>query len=80
MNGLELRELKGEQRGEKRGEQRGRQLALRETVVKQLTKKFGPLPTSVATTIEAAPLERLDEILLAVLDATSLAELGLTDG
>jgi len=75
MNGLELREL----RGERRGEQRGALISRREIVVKLLTKKFGPLPDAVLVKIESASVERLDEILLAVLDAKSLAELDLID-
>jgi len=75
MNGLELRELRGERRGELRGELRGKC----QIVVKQLTKRFGPLPEAVLAQLNAFSSERLDEIALAFTEATSLAELGLGD-
>jgi len=68
MNGLELRELRGARKGRN------------EMLVKQLTKKFGPLSEAVPAKLKSYPAERLDEISLALLDATSLAELGLTEG
>lgn len=59
--------------------EQGRLLGKRDTVRKQLTKKFGPLSAAVAAQIEALPAERLEDIILAILDAKSLAELGLTE-
>ena len=58
--------------------EQGRLLEKREDVRKLLDKKFGPLPQDVLAHIEALSVERLDEILLAILDAKSLDEVGLT--
>jgi hypothetical protein len=57
----------------------GRLKEKREIVRKLLDKKFGPLPEGVQQRLWLLSGERLDEIVLAVLDATSLKELGLTD-
>ena len=73
MNGLELRE----RRGELRGELRGRLQEKREMVAKLLRKKFISLPDSIVAEINALPAERLDEIALASYDVNSLADLGL---
>ena len=81
MNGLELRELRGEKRGEARGEargeQRGRLQGKCDLVVKQLTKRFGPLSEAVLAQVSALSSDRLDEIAMAFAEATSLAELEL---
>jgi hypothetical protein len=50
----------------------------RETLRLQLEKKFGPLSRQVLEQIVFLPVERLDDVLLAILDAKSLEELGLT--
>jgi len=71
MGGLELRE--------QRGERRGRMNEKRDIVVRLLTKKFGSLSEAVQTQVNSLSPERLDEIVLSVIDATSLAELGLED-
>ncbi|MCI0702985.1 MAG: DUF4351 domain-containing protein [Planctomycetia bacterium] len=60
-------------------EERGRLLGKQDVVRKQLAKKFGPLPQDILQQIETLSVERLDEILLAILDAKSLKELGLAD-
>lgn len=57
----------------------GRLRALRDTLRKQLTKKFGPLPEPVANQLYALTAEQLEEKLLAILDAQSLKDMGLTD-
>jgi hypothetical protein len=59
-------------------EERGRVKGQRDIVRKQLDKKFGPLPQEVLAQIEALPVARLEELSLAILDAKSLEELGLT--
>ena len=71
MNGMELREL--------RGEKRGRLTAKRESLVKILSKKFGPLPVAAIAKLESLTPEQLDDLLLALLDASSIAELGLIE-
>jgi hypothetical protein len=42
-------------------------------------KKFGPLSPEVVYRLQTTPVERLDEIILEILTAQSLKELGLTD-
>jgi len=79
MNGMELRELRGERRGEARGLQLGRLNAKRESLVKLLMKKFGLLPDAAIDKLESLTPEQLDDLLLALLDASSIAELGLIE-
>lgn len=57
----------------------GRLRALRDTLRKQLIKKFEPLPEPVANQLSALTAEQLEEKLLAILDAQSLKDMGLTD-
>jgi hypothetical protein len=52
----------------------------REDVRLLLAKKFGPLSPAVQQRLENWPAERLEELLLALLDAPSLRALGLEDG
>jgi hypothetical protein len=59
-------------------EERGRVRERREIVRKQVDKKFGQLPINILAQIESLPVNRLEGILLAILDAKSLDELGLT--
>jgi hypothetical protein len=59
-------------------EERGRVRGKREMLRKQLEKRFGPLPPAVLARIETLATDRLDEISLAILDAKSLDELGLS--
>ncbi|HTU17463.1 MAG TPA: hypothetical protein VMG10_05315 [Gemmataceae bacterium] len=67
---------KGLQEGREMGLQEGRREAARLLLV----RKFGPLNEAVLARLAAWPAERLDELLLAVLDAPSLAALGLEEG
>jgi hypothetical protein len=46
----------------------------------QLEKKFGPLSPAVQQRLEEWPAERIEELMLAILDAPSLQALGLEDG
>jgi hypothetical protein len=50
---------------------------LRRLLRRQLEKKFGPLSPEVALRLESWPVERLEEVGLAYMDARSLDELGL---
>jgi hypothetical protein len=58
---------------EQRGEQRGQ----RELLRKQLERRFGPLPAIAQERLANWPADRLTELGLALLSATSLQELGL---
>ncbi len=70
----------GRQLGLELGRQEGRQEGRREAARILLERKFGPLSEAVQARLAAWPAERLDELLLAVLDAPSLLALGLEDG
>jgi hypothetical protein len=68
------------EKGVAKGLQDGREKGRREVARLQLERKFGPLSAAVLARLAAWPAERLDELLLAVLDAPSLAALGLEEG
>jgi hypothetical protein len=78
--GREVREMEigwleqGIQEGLQQGVVRGRL----ELVRRQLEKRFGPLSAAARQKLESLTAEQLDDIGLAVLDATSLDELGFT--
>jgi hypothetical protein len=59
--------------------ERGRQLERREVLRKQLTKRFGPLSAAVEQRLQSLSMDRMEELLLAILDARSLKDLGLED-
>jgi hypothetical protein len=59
--------------------EKGAAAALRRMLELQLTKRFGSLTPSVRERLQALPAERLDELLLAFVDAQSLQDLGLED-
>ena len=62
-----------------KGVAKGREEGQREIARLQLERRFGPLSAKVLHRLETWPTERLTELLLAVLDATSLQVLGLGD-
>jgi hypothetical protein len=68
------------EKGIVKGLEQGRQEGRREAARLQLERKFGPLSEAVLARLAAWPAERLDELLLAVLDAPSLFALGLEEG
>jgi len=67
------------EKGMEKGMEKGEEKALRRTVEKLLTKRFGPLSDSARQNLERLSIEKLDELVLAVLDAPSLEALGLTN-
>ena len=60
-----------------KGVQEGLDQGKRQGVRLVLEKKFGPLSEEVTRRLATWPADRLDELLLATLDAPSLAALGL---
>jgi hypothetical protein len=58
-------------------ERDGRVKGMRETLRKQLDKRFGPLGPDVIQRLEILPVEKVEEMALAILDAKSLDDLGL---
>ncbi len=67
------------EKGMAAGLAKGREQARRETARLFLEHRFGALPAPVLDRLDAWPAERLEELLLAVIDAKSLRELGLED-
>jgi predicted transposase/invertase (TIGR01784 family) len=57
------------------GEQRGRTIALRETLYRQIARKFGGVPDSISTKLEQLSLEQLGVVAEAIIDVASLEEL-----
>jgi hypothetical protein len=68
------------EKGVAKGREEGREEALQATrrlLQRQLEIRFGPLPEAVAQKLNNLPVERLEEIGVALISALSLAELGL---
>lgn len=62
---------KGEQRGEQRGEQKGEQ----RTIIRQLTRRFGELDSSLVERIKTLNIEKLDNLADALLDFSNINDL-----
>jgi predicted transposase YdaD len=58
--------------GREEGREEGKRLALRSTVTRLLTRRFGDLPFGVTEELETASAERLEELADQLLDAPSL--------
>ena len=71
----DLQQTRVYQEARQEGEQRGKILALRETLQRQITRKFGRVPDSISTKLEQLPLDRLGEVAEAIIDVSSLEEL-----
>ncbi len=72
----------GREKGRKEGRQEGRQAGLlagkRETLLRLLDTKFGPLPEHTLSLVQAMEsVDELDDYLDRILEAKSLAEMGL---
>ena len=65
------------EKGIAKGIERGLEQGRREAARLLLERRFSPLSEAVLARLAAWPAERLDELLLAVLDAPSLSALGL---
>jgi len=63
------------QEGQQEGEQRGKIMALRETLHRQIARKFGRVPDDLNTKLAQLSLEQLGEIAEAIIDISSLEEL-----
>ena len=65
-------------RGIKIGMERGLEQGLeheRQVIIRQIAKRFGPLPAAARKRIEALSAPKLEHIALRLLDAASLREL-----
>ncbi len=70
---------KGLEEGIAKGMQQGKEQGQRRIVWRQMEKRFGPLSPVARQRLEEWPAERLEELSLALLDASSLRALGLED-
>ncbi len=68
----------GKEKGRQEGVELGAQQGARQVLLRQLGKRFGPLPETVRRRVEAiSSLDRLTELAERVLSAHSLEETGL---
>jgi hypothetical protein len=65
------------EQAERLAEERTRRATYRETLCRQLQKRFGPLPLELAQRIEAADVARLEAALDQIPDLTALEQLQL---
>ncbi|MDB9310664.1 Rpn family recombination-promoting nuclease/putative transposase [Aphanizomenon sp. CS-733/32] len=72
---LQKGEEKGRKEGEKRGEQRGRELGEQRTIIRQLTRRFGELDSSLVDRIKTLNIENLDNLADALLDFSNINDL-----
>jgi len=63
----DLQQTRVYQEGRQEGEQRGKMMALRETLHRQIIRKFGRVPDSISTKLEQLSLEQLGEIAEAII-------------
>ena len=67
---------RAEARGEQRGEQRGKLKGKRDTLLRLMKLKFGPLNADIRAKIEQiSDIDRLDHLNDAVLTASTLSEM-----
>lgn len=72
--GLEEGRAEGRAEGREEGREEGRREALAAVLMKQLTRKFGPLPPDIPARIGEAGAEQLERWTDRILDAGTLAE------
>ena len=62
---------KGEERGEKRGEVKGK----RNTLIRQLNRRFGEIDSLLVDRIQKLTVEKLDDLAEELLDFSNIADL-----
>jgi hypothetical protein len=67
--------LEQEREAERRGLEQGMQAGERSLILRQLTRRVGPIPETMQASIRALPLAQLEELGEALLDFTQLADL-----
>ena len=78
QEGLQEGQKEGRQAGLKEGQKEGLEKGMRQLLLRQLERRFGPLPESVRAKVEAiASTRRLTRLSDQLLAASSLDELGL---
>jgi flagellar biosynthesis/type III secretory pathway protein FliH len=70
--GLEKGLEKGMEKGMEKGLQRGREQGRLDTLTRQLTRRFGPLPDAALARLQSATPDQLDLWTDRVLDAPTL--------
>lgn len=66
---------KGEEKGRKEGEKRGEQQGEQRTIIRQLTRRFGELDSSLVDKIKTLNVEKLDNLADALLDFSNINDL-----
>jgi predicted transposase YdaD len=66
---------KGRERGLKKGREQGRDEAARRIAGRQIEKRFGKIPGWAEERINAMPVSEIEDLSLAILDASSLKSL-----
>ena len=64
------------QKGEKQGEKLGRTEGEQRTIIRQLTRRFGELDSSLVDKIKTLNIEKLDNLADALLDFSNINDLG----
>ncbi|MDK2411036.1 DUF4351 domain-containing protein, partial [Aphanizomenon sp. 202] len=64
------------QKGEKQGEKLGRTEGEQRTIIRQLTRRFGELDSSLVDKIKTLNIEKLDNLADALLDFSNINNLG----
>ena len=68
-------EQRGEQRGRELGEKLGRELGEQRTIIRQLTRRFGELDSSLVDKIKTFNIEKLDNLADALLEFSTINDL-----
>jgi len=68
-------EQRGEQRGRELGEKLGRELGEQRTIIRQLTRRFGELDSSLVDRIKTFNIEKLDNLADALLEFSTINDL-----
>lgn len=66
---------KGEERGEERGEKRGEVKGKRNTLIRQLNRRFGEIDSLLVDQIQILTVEKLDDLAEELLDFSEIADL-----
>jgi len=71
----DLQQTRVYQEARQEGEQRGKIMALRETLHRQISRKFGRVPDDLNTKLAQLSLDQLGVVAEAIIDVSSLEEL-----
>ncbi|NJK28264.1 MAG: DUF4351 domain-containing protein [Coleofasciculaceae cyanobacterium SM2_3_26] len=75
MLGITLQQTRFYQDAKEEGREEGREEGARSLVMRLLTRRMGELPEAIAAKIESLSIEQLEDLVEALLDFQSLADL-----